>query len=262
MLLSSADITAWVGQFMWPFTRIGALVAAMPVVGTEFLPVRVRLSLALALTAVVMPNLPPMPAVDPLSPTALLITFNQIAIGVTMGFVFQLVFAAFVVGAQTVAMKIGLGFATMVDPVAGGQLPVLATLYSLMVSMLFLSFNGHLALFELLADSFRLLPVGTGGLSREAVWAVLQWSQNLFVGALRVAIPALAALLVVQLAFGVVTKAAPQFNIFSVGMPIFMLMGMFVLVLTMPGVVDQFGDLLAEVFILLRQVLGDGGGHG
>ena len=256
MNFSTVEITAWVGSFMWPFARVSALVATMPVFGTKFAPVRIRLYLALAVTLAIYPSLPPMPAIDALSGEGVVLIFQQLLIGISMGMFFQMIFAGFVIGGQTIAMKIGLGFSMMVDPIAGSQVPVLGMLYTLMVSLLFLAFNGHLLLFELLADSFRVMPVGTSGVSREGIWEVVQFSGRMFRIALMMAITVIAALLVVMLAFGVVTKAAPQFNIFAVGMPIFMMMGFAVITLTLPDVLLHFSKELEAALVAARKVVG------
>ena len=256
MNFTSAEIAAWVGSFMWPFARVSAMVATMPLFGTDFAPMQVRLYLALGLTLAIFPSLPPMPAIDALSGDGLVVIFQQMLIGISMGFFFQMIFAGFVIGGQTIAMKIGLGFSMMVDPVAGSQVPVLGMLYTLLVGLLFLAFDGHLLMFELLADSFRVMPVGTSGVSREGLWEVVQFSGRMFRIALMMAITVLAALLVVMLAFGVVTKAAPQFNIFSVGMPIFMMVGFAVIVITLPDVLPLFVKEMEAAFVAARKVVG------
>ncbi|GAB6040232.1 flagellar biosynthetic protein FliR [Endothiovibrio diazotrophicus] len=255
MNFSTPEIAAWVGSFMWPFARISALVATMPLFGTDFAPMRVRLYLALALTLGIVPTLPPMPQIDALSGEGVMVIAQQLVIGVSMGFFFQLIFAGFIIGGQTIAMKIGLGFSTMVDPIAGSQVPVLGMLYTILVGLLFLAFDGHLMVFELLADSFRLLPVGTEGIGREGFWEVVAFSGRMFRIALMMAITVIASLLVVMLAFGVVTKAAPQFNIFSVGMPIFMMIGFVVITITLPDVVPHFVEEMRAALETARKVV-------
>ncbi len=239
---------------MWPFARISAMVVTMPLFGTSFAPMQIRLYLAIGLTAVIYPLLPAMPQVDALSAEGVLIMTHQIVIGIAMGTLLQLMFAGFTIGGQVIAMKIGLGFSMMVDPIAGNQVPVLGMLYTLMTGLLFLSFDGHLHLFQLLADSFTLLPVGSSGIGREAVWSIVAFSGRIFQVGMMVAITTVAAILIVMLAFGVVTKAAPQFNIFSVGMPIFMILGFFVLLLTLPQVVVHFSREMEAAFSTLTNL--------
>jgi len=169
--LSNAQIGGWVGQFLLPLFRIAALLMSMPLIGTQLVPVRVRLYLALAIALVLVPTLPPMPVVESLSLASLLLIAEQLLIGVMFGFVLQLFFHVFIVSGQLLAMQMGLGFASMVDPANGISVPVLGQFFNMLVILLFLSVNGHLVVLEILAESFVTLPVG-GGLSTNHFWEV------------------------------------------------------------------------------------------
>ena len=158
--LSNAQIGGWVGQFLLPLFRIAALLMSMPLIGTQLVPVRVRLYLALAIALVLVPTLPPMPVVESLSLASLLLIAEQLLIGVMFGFVLQLFFHVFIVSGQLLAMQMGLGFASMVDPANGISVPVLGQFFNMLVILLFLSVNGHLVVLEILAESFVTLPVG------------------------------------------------------------------------------------------------------
>ncbi len=235
MDLTSAQLTAWIGAYFWPFLRIGAMLLVAPVFGARMVPKRVRLALGLALAVMVAPLLPAMPVVDALSPEGVLIEINQIVIGLAMGFALQLVFSALVTAGQTIAMSMGLGFAALVDPQNGIQVPVVSQFYLISSTLLFLVLNGHLHLIEMVVDSFRTLPVGIHGLPREAIYDLVVWATQMFAGALMVALPAVTSIMLVNLALGVITRAAPQMNIFSVGFPITLLGGFAIIILTMPG---------------------------
>jgi flagellar biosynthetic protein FliR len=255
MHLSGAEIAAWLGSYLWPLFRIAAMIVAMPIFGSILIPVRVRLMLALAVTSIVAPVLPAAPAVDPLSLEAVLIILQQIIIGVAMGFAMQLVFNAVTTGGQIIAMQMGLGFASMVDPQNGTQVPVLSQLYLLLVTLLFLGFNGHLVMIEMIAESFTVLPVGADGLTRNGLWLLAGWGSQMFAGALWLALPAVASLLVVNIAFGVMARAAPQLNIFAIGFPVALMMGFVVILFTLPAVVPQFESLVSDGFGLIVRLL-------
>jgi len=255
MHLTAAEITSWLGSYLWPLFRIAAMIVAMPIFGSVMLPVRVRLMLALAITSVVAPVLPAVPAIDPLSLAAVLIILQQILIGVAMGFVLQLVFAAITTGGQVVAMQMGLGFASMVDPQNGMQMPVLSQIYLLLITLLFLSFNGHLIMIEVLAESFTTVPIGVDGLTRNGWRTLADWGVQMFAGALWLALPAVASLLVVNISFGVMARAAPQLNIFAVGFPVALMMGFVVILFTLPAVVPQFESLANDGFNLIVRLL-------
>ncbi|MCY1274558.1 flagellar biosynthetic protein FliR [compost metagenome] len=251
--LSNAQIGGWIGSFLWPLFRIAALLMTMPIIGTQLVPVRVRLYLALAICVVLVPSLPPMPQVDPLSLRALLIIGGEILVGAMLGFVLQLMFHAFVIAGQIISMQMGLGFASMVDPANGISVPVLGQFFTMLVTLLFLAMNGHLVVFEVIAESFVTLPVGEG-LAGAHLWEVagkLGWA----IGAgLLLALPAITALLVVNLAFGAMTRAAPQLNIFSIGFPLTLVMGLVILWIGTADILAQYQVLAGEALQLLREL--------
>lgn len=252
MHFAAGDITAFLGSFLWPFFRIGSMFMVAPITGGQYVPVRARLMLSVAVTFVVMPLLPAPIAADPFSLTVITLILQQILIGVAMGFVLMLVFSAIVTGGQLIAMQMGLGFAAMVDPANGQQVPVLSQLYLMMTTLLFLAIDGHLILIALLVESFQTLPIGPEGLDRDGFWAIASWGSKMFAGAVWMALPALASLLLVNIAFGVMARAAPQLNIFSIGFPVTMMMGFIVVLYTLPNVVPQFNLLLEQGFDLLK----------
>ena len=256
---SSAEIAAWVGTFLWPLTRVAALISIAPVLGARTLPRRIRLMLALALTWAILPLTPPVPAVEPLSPTGLLILAQQVVIGLSMGFVLRLVFAALELGGHMIATQMGLSFASLVDPQNGGQTPLLSQFYTLLGTLVFLSLNGHLLLVQLLVDSFKTLPVAAAGVDRDVLWVLANWASHLFAGAVLISLPAVASLLVVNLAFGVMTRAAPQLNIFAVGFPITLVLGLLILLYNLPTLLYQLNGLFEDAFRGIGQLAGENG---
>ncbi|MCY1351436.1 flagellar biosynthetic protein FliR [compost metagenome] len=251
--LSDAQIGGWVGSFLLPLFRIAALLMTMPVIGTQLVPLRVRLYLALAIAIVLVPTLPPMPQVDAIDLRSILLVGEQVLVGALLGFVLQLFFHAFVVAGQIISMQMGLGFASMVDPTNGVSVPVLGQFYLMLVTLLFLAMNGHLVVFEVLAESFVTLPVG-GGLLTAQYWEVagkLGWVMG---AGLLLALPAITALLVVNLAFGVMTRAAPQLNIFSIGFPLTLALGLVIVWIGMADVLAQYQVLATDALQLLREL--------
>ncbi|MFP4208664.1 MAG: flagellar biosynthetic protein FliR [Wenzhouxiangella sp.] len=232
---SEAQLLSWLGQFLWPFFRIGGMLMVAPLFASSFIPVPIRLLLALSLSAAIVPMLPPPPVdVIPFSGIGLFIGVQQLIIGMAAGFVLQLVFDAIVVGFQTVAMSMGLGFAVMVDSQRGQQVPMLSQFHFIIAILLFLAMDGHLMMIGLMIDSFEQLPVGVGGLDAEAFRQIAAWGTHMFAGALRVALPAATAILLVNLSIGVISRAAPTLNLFAVGFPITMLTGYLVMMVSLP----------------------------
>lgn len=257
--ISSAELTAWLGAYLWPFFRIGAVLMAMPVIGSRSVSKRIRIALAIMITVLIAPLLPPMPAVDPFSGTGILITMHQILIGVAMGFAMQLVFQIFVVAGQIISMQAGLGFASMMDPQSGASVPVVSQFYTIMLTLTFLTLNGHLAVINAAVNSFEVMPVAAQGLQRDALWQLVLWGGDMFAGAVSISLPAVAALLLVNIGFGVMTRVTPQLNIFAVGFPITLMLGFIVMYLTLPAVLDQIGYYIAGGLTLINQLLSPGG---
>lgn len=258
MQITGAELSALVGTYFWPFLRISALFLAAPILGTRMVPVRVRVMMAVTLTLLVAPLLPDVPVVDVFSASGMLIVLQQLLIGVTMGFVLQMVFSALVMAGEQMAFSMGLGFASMVDPQNGVSVPVISQFLTIVATLLYLAMNGHGILIEVLVESFYSLPIAPLGLERDGFWTVIDWAGEMFVNAVRIALPVVASLMLIYLALGVMTRAAPQLNIFSVGFPLTMLMGFVTLFLFMPLFLPAFGRILNGGLELTRALVANG----
>ncbi len=254
MVITSAQITALVGGLLWPLFRIGALLMVAPVFGARMVPTRIRMGLGVAVTVMVLPLLPPPPVVDIFTLKAFMILAQQVLIGVVMGFTLQLVISAVVTGGQIVAMQMGLGFASMVDPQNGTQTAVVSQFYLIVVMLTYLSLGGHLVMFEVLVDSFKTMPISEHGMGPESFWQLVTWGNQIFSGAVGMALPAIASLLMVNLAFGIMTRSAPQMNIFAIGFPLTLLMGFVLILITLPNVIPFSTSLFNEAYHLLRDL--------
>lgn len=228
---------------------------AVPIFSIHSVPARVRLILSVAITLVVMPLLPPLPSVEMFSYTGFRVAVVQIMIGLTTGFILQIVFATVVFAGQAIALGMGLGFSMMVDPQSGQQVPVVAQIYTISATLIFVSLDGHLVLIQMLMDSFKSLPIGLEGVSMSDIWAVIGWGSRMFAGGLLLAMPVVASLLLVNVIFGVAARAAPQLQIFSVGFPVTLMLGMLLVWKTLPDVLEQFSGMLTESYDFIGQVL-------
>lgn len=253
--LTTEQLAIWIGGYFWPFVRISAMMLAAPVFGARTTPVRIRILLAVAISLVAAPLLPPVPAVDPISFAAAGILAQQVLIGVAMGFIVQMVFQSLVVAGEAIANTMGLGFARMVDPANGVQVPVISQFFIVMATLLFVILNGHLLLIQLVIHSFEIIPVSSSGLSLPGIRAVVEWAGHMFAGGLMVALPAVTALLVVNVSMGVITRAAPQLNIFAVGFPMMILLGFIFISASLPSIFAQFTQLLMNSFESISQIL-------
>lgn len=254
--LSADVISQWVGQHLWPLFRIASFFMVIPFIGTQLVPARVRLGLALLTTILVVPMLPPVPQVEALSSEAVIITLQQILIGVGMGFALTALFQLFTIAGQMIAMQMGLGFASMNDPAHGVNVTVLSQIYSITITLLFLAMNGHLVAIEVFLESFHTLPIGLDGLGQEGVWQLAHRISWMFAAALLLALPAVTAVFIVNISFGVMTRAAPQMNIFALGFPIGLIFGLFAIWVLHANFLPHFEQYTRETFSFMRQLQG------
>ncbi|MDD2060761.1 flagellar biosynthetic protein FliR [Pseudomonas sp. GD03860] len=251
--LTDTQIGTWVASFILPLFRVAAVLMTMPVFGTTLVSARVRLYFAVAITVVIVPALPPLPEVHALDLSALLLIAEQVIIGALLGMSLQLLFQVFVVAGQIVAIQMGMGFASMVDPANGVNVAVISQFLTMLVTLLFLAMNGHLVVFEVLTESFTTLPIG-GGLLVNHFWDLAGRLGWVFGAALLLVLPVITALLVVNIAFGVMTRAAPQLNIFSIGFPLTLVMGMGIFWVGLADVLPHYQALVTEALQWLREL--------
>jgi len=252
MNFTGAELLSWLSTLLWPFMRISAMFVAAPIFSARSIPVRIRVLFAFFIAFVLLPVIPKPPAVDLISGEALVISISQVVIGAAMGFILQMVFSAFIIAGQSIATAMGLGFASVVDPQNGIQVPVISQAFLIMATLVFLALNGHLIFIEVLAKSFQTLPVGTVFPTQDALWRLVDWGSDMFTGGLLIALPAIAALLLVNLAFGVTSRAAPQLNIFAVGFPIMIMVGIAFLILILPTITEHLSNLMTQALELIK----------
>lgn len=247
-----------VAQFSWymlPFVRMTGFMMVAPIFSTGFVPRRVRIGLSVMLALIVMPNLTPDSSFDPVSLGGVIMLVQQMIIGIALGFVMQLIFAAIVNAGQLVGMQMGLGFAQMMDPTSGVTVPVIGQFYNVMGVLLFLAMNGHLVLIQVLVDSFTILPVAAGGLPDSALINIAYFGSWIFSGAVMIALPAIISLLMISVVMGVITKSTPQMNIFAVGFAITIIAGFIIILITLSTAFPQMARLFGEGFTFMREML-------
>ncbi len=239
---------AWLAEWFWPFVRIAACFSVAPLFSSRQLPARVKIGLAGFVAYLIGPLLPELPQVSLFSPEGLQIVAQQILIGIGIGFLLQLAFDAVGVAGQLIANTMGLSFAFNVDPLRGISTTAVGQFYVVLATLTFLTLDGHLAIIQLLVDGFRTLPIGMAGIGRDGLWALVMSGGLLFAGALQIALPGITALIVANLAFGLISRSAPTLNIFSVGFPISLVFGLVVLQLGLPGMQQGFLELMRQAF--------------
>ncbi len=252
MTVTDTQFLVLIESFLWPFFRVAGLLMTAPMIGTRTIPTTLRLILAVSISIVVAPTIPAFDYIDPLSGIGLMTTAQQVMIGASIGLVIRLIFMVLEVGGEVIAQQMGLGFAAMVDPASGRQVPVISQFYVILATLMFFSLNGHLIMIQVVVDSFKTLPIGVDGITREDAWGVVTWGGWLLSSAVLIALPAIGSMMIVNLSFGVMTRAAPQLNIFAVGFPIMMIMGMFIISMTLSSMQGHIADLFQEAFLHAR----------
>lgn len=231
--ITSAQLDAWIAAFIYPLTRILAVIATAPFWGSTAIPRRMRLMLGLAIAVGLAPVLPPMPAISPASGPGVWILVQQMLIGLGMGFAMRIVYAAVDVAGEYIGLQMGLGFATFYDPLNSSQTPVVAEFMNLLALLLFLAINGHLFYVATLAQSFTAIPVSATPLGTGSWLALVELGSKIFAAGLLLALPVIVALIITNLALAVLTRAAPQLNIFAIGFPITLIGGFATLAMTL-----------------------------
>lgn len=248
-------LVAMLQSWLWPFFRVAGLLMSAPVIGTRSVPIRIRLILAIAITIVLVPVLPVPAPIEVFSAIGVLTSLQQVLIGLAMGLTVRVIFVVLEVAGQLIGQLMGLMLASMVDPQNGNQVPIIGQFYLLLATLLFLGLDGHLVLIEALANSFQLLPVSTEGISRDAVWEFLTWTSTVLATGVLIALPAVASLLIVNLSFGVMTRASPQLNIFAVGFPLMIILGVFIIMFTLADFIPQMTQLYEQAFAMLYKLI-------
>lgn len=254
--LTSAQWNEWVALLVFPLTRILAMIATTPLLGDQEVPQQVRIGLALILALLLAPTLPGPIGVEPASAQGLWILAQQILIGAIMGFSIRIVYGAVAVAGELSGLQMGLGFASFYDPQNASFQPLIAQFMGTLLSLIFLSINGHLLVLSALADSFRILPIQQGStLHALGLHALLSSAGGVFADAVQIALPLLGALIMTNFALGILTRSAPQLNLFAVGFPITLAAGFVVLTLSFPYFVPLAERYIHASLQTLHQVL-------
>ena len=232
---SEAQLLAWINPILWPFIRTLALFAGMPVFSQRQMPTRVRIGLALFIAVAAQPSLPAMPVI-PLDslPQLLTAVAQQLLIGLAMGFAVRVVFAALEFAGELIGLQMGLNFAGFFDPSTGSQGTSSSRFLGSMVAFLFVAINGHLMLINSLVESFQAFPVGEEPFRFLRVAQPQVWGAEIFRMGLWIALPLITMLMFVNLVLGIISRVAPQLNVFSVGFPLTVSIGLVRLVATLP----------------------------
>ncbi len=247
-------------QLLFLSIRCGAAMIAAPMVSGVAVPMQIRALLSIVLAAFIVSWLPLPAPPEMMSFAAILAVLQEVVIGVALGFVLQIAFAIPLIAAEQIAGTMGLAIATSIDPSSGAQSGALGTYFSLILTLLFYSIGGHLLWFELLIESYRVLPAGGAAIGEVAGREIVSFAGFAFATAAAIALPVVLILLLVQTVTGIISRSAPALNLFALGLPAGVLAGITSLIIVMPIVVEQFTGLLEVALEQIASLLEFGGG--
>lgn len=229
-----------IADFLLPLCRVGAMFAFMTGIGAKTIPNRIKMGLAVMFTLLVMPVIPPVKHIDLMSAFTIIQVMQQLTIGFAIGFISLIFINTFVQAGQILATQTGLGFSSLVDPASGVNVPSIGQFYLILATLLFWVYDGHLIMFQMIVFSFESLPIDGQWWDVSHYMTIAEFGGWIFATSLAIVLAPVTAMLVVNLAFGVMTRAAPQLNIFSLGFPVTMLAGLLIMWLTMNTFVFHF----------------------
>lgn len=254
LTLTSIEMNTWIAALLWPLTRVLGLIAASPLFGNNSFPRTAKVGLGVMIALILAPVVPQVPAADPLSMAGLLILVQELLIGLAMGFSIRIVFAAVEMAGEVSSLTMGLGFATVFDPMSRGRSSAVSQFVALIATLAFLSVNGHLLLIEVLAESFITMPISATPMSSTMPLMLVRWAGVIFSTGLQLALPIVAALLITTVALGILTRAAPQLNIFGIGFPVSLGVGLLLISQTLPYMSVPLQNLFNEGIEASRRI--------
>jgi len=243
--LGFAGLAEQLWQVLFLSIRCGTAMLAAPMIGGMVVPAQARAMAAFVLAVFVATWIPVPDLLDMMSFAAIIAVLQEVVIGAALGFVLQVAFAVPLIAAEQIAGTMGLAIATSIDPASGAQSGALGSFFGLILTLLFYAIGGHLLWFELLIESYRLLPAGTSGFGTLAARDIVQFAGYCIATAAAIAFPVVLVLLSVQVITGTISRSAPALNLFALGLPAGVLAGIAAMIVVMPIMIEQFADLIA-----------------
>jgi flagellar biosynthetic protein FliR len=251
LTVTSTQLLQWLAAFLWPLARILGFFLLAPIFGNRSVPTKVKVGFGVTLAVLVAPTLGALPPLDPVSLSGVLILAQQTVIGLAMGFAMRLIFSAIELAGEMIGLTMGLGFATFFDPQSQGRTSAINQFFSLLAVMVFLAADFHLLMINTIADSFVSMPIGAPvrGLNQLVFWAT-----NIFTLSLQLSLPVVGTLLATNVALGILTRAAPQLNLFGIGFPITLAVGMLMIAVMLPHLATHFQTLFHAGLAEMQQM--------
>ncbi|NVO04618.1 MAG: flagellar biosynthetic protein FliR [Rhodoferax sp.] len=245
--LSEAQLAAWISPIFWPFIRVLAVFTSAPVFSSKMFPVRARVALAFLVALASQAGYPDAPIIGFNDPRAVGVLVQQVGVGLAIGFAVRLVFAAVELAGEVVGFQMGLNFASFFDPGMGSQASAVAIFFSQITTLLFVVMNGHIMVLMAVNKSFVAFPIDQNFLQALAQMQLYKLGTDIFASGLWIAMPMVGMLMFTNLALGIISRVAPQLNIFAIGFPITLVVGMVGIAFTLPMLDTPFLALMNRV---------------
>lgn len=242
-------------RWLFVMTRIGAAMLAAPIFGASSVPVQARVVVTGAVAALVVTWTDVTVPAALLSADGILWVAGEVLVGLALGFVLQLAFAAPVIAGEVIGGGMGMSMASTADPNTGAQSTALGQYFTVVLTLIFLALGGHLLWLELVVQSYETFPPGETWLGADRIQAIAAFGSSMFLTAVAIALPVTLVLLIVQLIAGVLSRSAPALNLFALGLPAGVLAGIAALIVSAPVMTDQFADLTAQALDQAEQVI-------
>jgi flagellar biosynthetic protein FliR len=234
LTFTEADVLAWVTPILWPFLRVVSLFSAMPVIAQRSVPMRIRIGLAFLISFCAQASMPPVAPIALESSAALLAVLQQVLIGVSLGFAVRIVFSAVEFAGELVGLQMGMNFATFFNPMSGGEQTAVSRFYGMTIAWLFIVSGAHLLVIAAVVQSFTAFPGASDPFAFLRAVEPQRWGAEIFSLGLWIALPLVAMLLFANLVLGVISRVAQQMNVFAIGFPITLGVGLVGVLVTLP----------------------------
>lgn len=231
---SESQLVAWLSPILWPFLRILAVFSVAPVFSMRAIPMRAKIGLAFFVALCAQAVLDNQPVVSVNGRDALGVVAQQVVVGLAIGFAVRLVFTSVELAGEVIGLQMGLNFASFFDPTSNAQVSAVARFFGNLSMLLFVVINGHLMVLMAVVKSFDRFPVDGHFLQGLNQMRLHEMGASLFSSALWIALPLIALLLFVNLTMGIISRVAPQMNIYAVGFPVTLTVGLLGIAATLP----------------------------
>lgn len=245
--------------FLLIFVRMTGLFVVAPIFGRRNIPAYFKIGFSFLL-ALILVNTVPLPKPEYYNNIYqyVFLAGKEFLVGIVLGYVSYLIFTAIYMAGQIIDMQIGFGMVNVLDPVSNIQVPVTSNFYFILAMLIFLTVNGHHVLIKALFESYNFVPLGGAVFNNALMNDITRLFGNMFLTGFKVSAPIVAATLITDIALGVISRTIPQLNVFVVGMPAKIILGLFIMVITVPSFISLLYVLIngmnTEMFNFIKDL--------